>query len=216
MNEISNIDLIRAFSQGVVNLPEIKNSVGNCASIAIIKASIEVFGLNKVIEYHIIEEVYYITLKNGIQLEFTKEQLERSNIVANFQLNSVDPGKFVLYQAIFEYAQILMCTMTIMVSKIGESGEGIGDFELALIAINDGADSTSIPKLLGLDDYYIGKTKMKRFFMSPNNKGMFAWLLNHTVYMSEELYDYHGKVKFIPNKYPNRIRIVNTLQNQYK
>jgi hypothetical protein len=213
MSEISNIDLIRSFSQGEVKLPNSISSVGNCASIALIKASIEVFGLNKVIDYFVKDDVYFVTLKNAVQLEFTKSQLERCNTVANFQLNSVDPGKFVLYKSIFEYAQILMCTMTVMVSKIGECGDGIGDFESALIAINDGANCTTIPKLLGLENYYIGKTKMQRFFMSPNNIGMYAWLTNHTVYMSEELYDYHGKVKYIPNRYPNRIRIVDAKQN---
>jgi hypothetical protein len=213
MPKISNIDLIRSFSQGEIKLPNYKSVFGNCSSIALIKACVEVFGLNNVIEYTIHDEVYFVSLKNGIQLEFTKEQLERSNVVSNFQLNAVDPGKYVLYKEIYEYAQLLMCTMAIMISKLEDFKVANDDFELALKVLNNNVDCRLIPKLLGLENYYIGKTKSQRFFMSPNNIGMYAWFYNHTVYMSEELYDYRGIVKYMPNRYPNRIRIVDALQN---
>lgn len=205
--EINTIDIIRSFYQGNVQLSENNTNVGNCASIALIKASIEVFEINNVVNYSFENNIYNVTLKNNITLSFSKDQLERSNYVANFKLNSVDIGKLNLYKQILEYAQILMCSMVVMVTKIGESGKGIGDFEEALKALNDGANSPNIPRLLGLENHYKGKTKWQRFLMKPQ-KGMIAWLSGHTVFMSNKSYDYYGNQRSNIQKYPNRLVLI--------
>ena len=92
------------------------------------------------------------------------------------------------------------------VQKIGEAGHGKGDFEKALLALNDGANTKQLPKVLGLQDYF---TEPK-LFMSKNHKAMMGWLRGHTVYMSEGFYDHYGEVKKIRKwKYPKRMRLIN-------
>ena len=83
--EINTIGIIRSFYQGNGQLPENNINVGNFASSALIKASIEVFGINNVVNFSIEEEIYYITLKNNVTLALSKEQLDRSNHFANFK-----------------------------------------------------------------------------------------------------------------------------------
>jgi hypothetical protein len=151
--QVLSTNLIRAFYQGEINIPFEKNKVGNCAAIALIKASIEAFGLNNVIDYHCSNGVYYVTLKNGVAVNFTQFDLNRSNYVANFQFKPIDPATFDLYNSIYQYAQLLMCTMAVMVAKEGINFKGIGEFENALEVLNDGPNPKYLPSLLGLEEF---------------------------------------------------------------
>lgn len=205
--EITNIDLIKSFAQGEVNLPLTNGSVGNCASIGLIKASIEVFGLNNVFKHEKIEENYYVTFKNNITVSFTDIELKRSNEVAGFKLNESEPEKLLLYKSIRDYAQIALCAMVKRVIEIGEAGDGIGNFENALIALNDGAHSPSLAKKLGLENYYLSKG----VFSGAKGKGMFGWFRGHTVYISQGVRDNYGKVSSDTWRYPKKIQIVDYL-----
>lgn len=202
--EITNIDLIESFAQGEVNLPLTNGSVGNCASIGLIKASIEVFGLNNVFTLEKNDNNFQVTFKNNISVTFTEMELERSNEVADFKLNETNPEKLILYKSIRDYAQIALCAMVKRVMEIGEAGDGIGDFENALIALNDGANSPSLPEKLGLEDYNL----QKGVFSGAKEKGMFGWFKGHTVYISQGVRDNYGKVSTDTWRYPKKIKIV--------
>lgn len=200
----SNIEIIESFAQGEVKLPSVKGSVGNCASIALIKASIEVFGLFNVFQYEKIEQVYTVTFKNNHIVSFNQSELERSIYVADFQLNMKNPSKLELYKAIKDYADIALCAMVKRVMEIGEAGEGKNDFEKALIALNDGANSPNIPEKLGLENHYYGK----KWYRDSKGKGLFGWFKGHTVYISQNVRDNYGKVATDTGKFPKRMQIV--------
>lgn len=200
----TNIELIESFAQGEVNLPPPMGTVGNCASIALIKASIEVFGLNNVFKLLKTGDTYQVTFKNSKKVTFTEKELARSNEVAGFELNTTNPSKLELYTSIRDYAQIALCSMVKRVMEIGEAGEGKGDFEKALRALNDGANTPNLPEKLGLEDYCLGK----KWFRDASGEGLLGWLSGHTVYISQGVRDKYGKVSSDVLKYPKRMQIV--------
>ncbi len=203
----TNIELIKSFAQGEVNLPPPVGAVGNCASIALIKASIEIFGLDNVFQKEVSVDTYQITFKNNSKVSFTEKELERSNEVAGFVLNTKEPDKLELYTSIRDYSQIALCAMVKRVMEIGEAGEGKGDFEKALRALNDGANTPTLPEKLGLEDYCFGK----KWYRDANGKGLFGWLKGHTVFISQGVRDNRGKVASDVLKYPKRMQIVENI-----
>jgi hypothetical protein len=200
----TNIELIESFAQGEVNLPPPMGTVGNCASIALIKASIEVFGLNNVFKHEKTGDTYQVTFKNSKKVTFTEKELARSNEVAGFVLNTKNPSKLELYTSIRDYAQIALCSMVKRVMEIGEAGEGKGDFEKALRALNDGANSPSLPEKLGLEEY----SYRKGWLSGASAKGTFGWLKAHTVFISQGVRDDYGKVSSDTWRYPSKVQIV--------
>jgi hypothetical protein len=200
----TNIELIESFAQGEVNLPQPMKTVGNCASIALIKASIEIFGLNNVFRHEKTSDTYQVTFKNNRIVTFTEKELVRSNEVAGFKLNTKEPSKLELYTSIRDYAQIALCAMVKRVMEIGEAGQGIGNFEEALRALNDGTNTPNLPEKLGLEDYCLGK----KLFRNSKGKGLFGWLSGHTVYISQGVRDNRGAVESDVLKYPIRMQIV--------
>jgi len=200
----TNIELIESFAQGEVNLPPPMGTVGNCASIALIKASIEVFGLNNVFKHEKTGDTYKVTFKNNRIVTFTVNELSRSNDVAGFVLNTKNPAKLELYTSIHDYAQIALCSMVKRVMEISEAGEGKGDFEKALRALNDGANSPSLPEKLGLEEY----SYRKGWLGGASGKGMFGWLKAHTVFISQGVRDDYGKVSSDTWRYPSKVQIV--------
>ena len=202
---MNHIEIIKAFKQGIVNLEQ-GSSLGNCASIALIKSSLEIFGLNNLYSYRFEEGIHFISLKDNSEVIFTDEELARSNDVIGFVLNTSEPDKLELYTEIYNQARLTMCVMAKRVEQIGEAGQGHGDFEKALLALNDGANTEYLPKVLGLQNYF----SKPKWFMSKKYKAMMGWLSGHTVYISQGYYDYYGKVKKIRKwKYPKRMRLIN-------
>jgi hypothetical protein len=201
---MTHIDIIKAFGQGQVNLPGATGSLGNCASIALIKAGIEVFGLGNLFQLNQSEGDYQVKFKNGITVSFTQSELDRSNHVADFRLNESEPENLVLYRSIRDYAQIALCAMVKRVMEIGESGHGISDFEKALLALNDGANTPSLPEKLGLENNILPK----KMFRNAKGKGLIGWLKGHTVYISHSVRDDRGTVNSDVLRFPKRMQVV--------
>lgn len=201
---VTHIDIIKAFGQGYVNLPEARGSLGNCASIALIKAGIEVFGLGNLFEMNKESDNYKITCKNGTIVSFTEAELRRSNYVADFRLNETEPEKLELYKAITSYSQLALCAIVKTVMRIGEAGDGIGDFEKALLAVNDGANTPNLPARLGLENNCL----KKKLWRNPAGKGLVGWLKGHTVYISQNARDDRGVVRHDVGRYPFRMQLV--------
>lgn len=179
-------------------------TVGNCASIALIKASIEVFGIGNIFKHEKMGDTYQVTFKNNRKVSFTEKELERSIDVAGFEINTLNPTKLELYTSILDYAQIAMCAMVKRVMEIGEAGDGIGDFENALRALNDGANSPSLPEKLGIEEY----SYRKGWLSGASGKGMFGWFKSHTVFISQGVRDDKGKVSSDTWRYPIKVQIV--------
>ncbi|MFH1119492.1 MAG: hypothetical protein V1775_06680 [Bacteroidota bacterium] len=200
----TNIELIESFAQGNVILSPPLGTVGNCASIALIKASIEVFGIGNVFRHEKVGDTYQITFKNNRKVSFTEKELERSNDVAGFVLNTKNPAKLELYTSIRDYAQIALCAMVKRVMEIGEAGEGKGDFENALRALNDGAYSPGLSEKLGLEEHSF----RKGWLSSASGKGILGWIKAHTVFISQGVRDDYSKVSSDSWRYPNKVQIV--------
>jgi hypothetical protein len=202
----THIELIESFAQGEVNLPPPMGTVGNCASIALIKASIEVFGVDNVFQKEKSGDTYRITFKNNRQVTFTDKELARSIDVAGLVPNKSEPSKLELYTSIFDFANLALCAMVKRVMEIGEADEGKADFEKALRALNDGANSPSLPEKLGLEDY----SYKKGWLSGAGSKGMFGWFKAHTVFISQGVRDDYGKVASDTWRYPSKVQIVET------
>jgi hypothetical protein len=201
---MTHLDIIQSFSQGEVKLPDARGSLGNCASIALIKAGIEVFGVGNLFALRTNANEYQVTYKNGRPVHFTRAELERSNYVGDFRLNTAMPDKLALYQEITTYAQIALCAIVKTVTEIGESGSGRGDFETALLAVNDGANTPGLPEKLGLEDHCLPR----KWFRNADGPGLVGWLNGHTVYISHSVRDDYGSVSSDLMRFPKRMQLV--------
>jgi hypothetical protein len=204
--DFDDVDLIRCFSHGAARMVGTKKKRSNSACIAIIKASISIFGIDRVVFFTKESDHYYAILRNGTRITFTETDLQCSNLISDFQLNTVDPGKFGLYQSLYSYSQLLQCTMAVMLSKKGVDGQEITTFDTALVTLNSGVSPLTLISLLGLENHYTGRSFFDRLLKSPS-KGMVAWMVSKYVFLSEEIYDNDGVVGHLVNRYPFRIQI---------
>ena len=200
----THLDILQSFKQDKVNLPDPVGEVGNCASVALIKASIEVLGLGNIFKQTKAGDTYQVTFLSGKQVSFTEKELARSTQVAGLKaLKANDPGKQIMYDEIFSCANLCMCAMTKSVMEIGEAGDGIGDFEVALRALNDGANTPNLPYKLGLDDHFLGR----KMWRNTSGAGLIGWLKGHTVYISHDVWDDYGTPATNVIRYPFRMQI---------
>lgn len=183
-----------------------QQGTSNCVSIALIKAAIETFKLNNVFNLKHEQGLYMIQFKNGLEVQFTDEQLKQTILVANFQKSKDQKsGKDQLYVSILEYAQKCFAAMVAAYQKL--EGQDKLTFEEALYEVNNGLNSKVAANYLGLEKY-VSSASLR----SGDQPGMYAWFNKHTVYMSHGLYDYYGTIKSNTFKYPRKIRVFNEMQ----
>jgi len=200
--EISNQDIIKAFWQQGAN---------NCASIALIKASIETFGLNNVFNIERTEERYIAKLKNGEIVSFTDQNLLLSIKVGSFQPSQDNQeSKQDIYEEIRKYAQ--MC-YAVMVAKYNAKNN-LNNFDTALTQLSNGANARFVSQYLGLENYC-----SIVFKGGAQNNNLIAWQhlpwLKHVVYMSQDKYDYYGSIMNNVNRFPKRIQFFESEQSQF-
>lgn len=193
--KISNLDLTAAFHQG---------AAGNCASIGLIKAAIEAFGVNNIFSLSKSGDTYIANLRSGFQVSFTEAELERSKVEGHFQRGFPDdPAKEPLYQEIHKYAQLCFAVMVARHKQYYNTPT----FEEALQYLKNGANAHYVSTFLGLEH------NATQYFKGGDHRPhMFAWQhlpwLKHVVYMSENIYDYYGTVARNTSKFPKRIQIL--------
>ncbi|MCK8479032.1 hypothetical protein [Psychroserpens algicola] len=190
--EITKEDLILSFWQKGAN---------NCASIALIKASIEVFGLNNVFDLSHNGDEYKAILKNDNEVFFNQQNLNKSIIIGSFQKSKdLTESKLELYKKIKDYAEICFVIMVANCAKI----ENI-DFDKALKKLSNGANARFVSKYLGLE-----KHASKAFRRKDHLEGMIAWIHSpwrkHVVYMSQGVFDFYGVISKKTRKFPKRIQ----------
>jgi hypothetical protein len=165
-------ELITAFHQG---------GTGNCVSVAIIKASMEVFGLGHVFDTEPqADGSQQITLRDGTHLALTVAELDYARQHSLFVLGN---NQQVLDHANFCYAVIAKRVQQ------DEKG-GVQSYAEAIDDLNNGAYYLEAPRWLGLQHYVraVGLRYVQQY------AGVIGASPHHCFFASHKLADDHGQV----------------------
>jgi hypothetical protein len=190
-SQLSSDKIFESFKQGERT---------NCSSIAFIKASLNIYGLdNLFVTEKINDNEYKITLKNDASFNLKNEELDKAKYSADFVYikDNCESEKITDY-AILTYA---------VMAKYKQIIDRKSTFDKALEDLEEGEVYTpTIYKYLGFKE---GKQieKLKRESGSEFC-GVVAWSTAHAVFVCEEFMDYYGNKKSIWIKYPGRFRII--------
>lgn len=173
----------------------------NCSSIAFIKASLNIFGLdNLFITEKEDDNTYKITLKNNASFTLTSKELNTATISADFVfIKKNEDSKKIRDYAVLAYA---------VMAKYKQIIDKEESFEKALEDLEEGELYTpTIYKYLGFEK---GKQieRLKRL-SGGEFCGVVAWSNAHAVFVCEDFMDYYGNKKSLWDKYPGRFRIIN-------
>jgi len=190
-SQLSSDKIFESFKQGERT---------NCSSIAFIKASLNVYGLdNLFVTEPINDSLYKITLKNDASFNLKQSEIDKAKVSADFVYikDNCDSEKITEY-AILTYA---------VMAKYKQIIDKEAAFDQALEDLEDGAVYTpTIYKYLG---FIKGKQIQKLKRQSGSEFcGVVAWSTAHAVFVCEEFMDYYGNKKSIWIKYPGRFRII--------
>ncbi|WFB69111.1 hypothetical protein [Chryseobacterium sp. WX] len=176
--------LFNAFKQSNVN------GGGNCASIALIKASIGTFGLGKVFtsERDNLNMVLKVKLKNSTQCNIKYSEIDQSIKENGFKLNSTSEAAI----AIKSYADTCFAVMV----KVNEliSKQKFKSYEESLSSMLDGYYTPNIYSLLGLKFKQIPSNEL------VNYNNVIFYNSYHAVYSS---YGYYDETKSTSGYSPN-------------
>lgn len=192
-SQISSDKLFECFKQG---------ERPNCASIALIKASLNVYGLNNLFNIEKVDDTSHkITLKNNTSFVLTNTEINRAKQSADFVLlNDNEENRKIIDYAILTYA---------VMAKNKEIIDKEKNFDDALDNLEYGAYTPTVYKYLGFEK---GKQIEKlRRLTGSNNCGLVAWSPVHAVFACESYMDYHGIKKPLWFKYSGRFRVINKI-----
>lgn len=162
-----------------------QHGFGNCTSIGVIKAAIEVFEVGSVFTALHGREGIDVTLRDGRQLQISHEEFYHVEKHCGFQL--INEGD-TLKEQIADYAKL--CFAVICKSK--EMAEDYDSFEEAMDDINNGASLYDGAKHLGIAHYCVNIP----YVHADNYSGVVAHSAKQTVFVSNGYFDDYGQ----PNK----------------
>lgn len=170
---MNNREIIKAFRQG---------GTGNCVSIAIIKASIEIFGLENVFQSNWVENTCNIIMRDGFELSITKEELQIG----------IDNSRFIQLEnkEIFDFANIAFTAMAKRAQMEDNDNQEDMSFEEAIESLNKGEFYLEGPHWLGLRHHI--RSSGRRYIWQY--KGIIGASRAHCFYVSKGLEDNYGKV----------------------
>lgn len=170
---MNNKDLIEAFKQG---------GTGNCVSIAIIKASIEIFGLDGVFSYNWNNQNCHVIMRDGFELTFTPEE----------HATGANASRFVLLEnkEVFDFANLAFTAMVKRAQIEGNDGNDNMSFEEAIDSLNKGELYLEGPHWLGVRQHMrsVGRKYIWQY------RGVIGASSKHCFFASEGLEDYYGRV----------------------
>ncbi len=158
-----------------------QHGFGNCTSIGVIKAAIEIFGIDGVFSIQKSGTKNKVLLKNGAELEISDDELKAAENSAGFQLLDPNDAEKV---AIRTYA--IVCFAVICKSK--QVIEEYDSYQDAIDDVNTGESVFDGPSYLGLDNFTVG-VKYKDV---DSYGGIVAHSSKHTVYVSYGYFDDYG------------------------
>lgn len=179
-------ELIEGFYQG---------AAGNCASIAIIKCAISLFGVETVFSSatQTVGQAN-VTLRDGFTTSVTPDHLATARRLSKFAGKNVE---------LLSHAHFLFTVMATRVLAEENDGRRVHSFEEAAATLNDGEHWLEGPKWLGLSDYVregpnwpwgfvVARWRAKRW-LARRPHGI-AKSAKHVWYTSKGLHDEAGKV----------------------
>jgi hypothetical protein len=163
--------IIKAFKQG---------KTGNCVSIAVIKAGIQVFGVGNVVLFQPTDAgKTAFFMKDGFEGELSPEEIVQAKAGSLFQcLES---------QEIFDYANL--CFASMAKRALAEKPQELLTFADAIKELNDGEDYRNGPDLLGLRHYE--RAVGLKFVW--NNIGVVGASRKHCFFCSNGIVDNYGR-----------------------
>jgi len=173
-----DLQLMNAFKQGQVEGP------GNCASVAMIKAAIDRYGVGNVF-MRIRDEAsrtYFVRLYSGVALTLTYDEIEKAAKEAGFI-----ESKYPEMQTVKLYADTCFAVMAKhlqMVEALHDDGVKYDQFEDAIKDLNNGYSSTNVSALLGLNTTVVKKKSEMR-----QKSGVVIYNKSHAAYASYGQYD---------------------------
>lgn len=167
------------------------DKVGNCATIALIKASIAQFGsLNNI--YQEIrfnpDSTIHFTFNDGVELDVTVEERRIAGKLGGFGRNRTTRSSIYRDSAIMMYASICK---RILLEKLKDKSKCVTNFDKAVRFINSGYNTGNVYKLLGLDSIRV------RFADIRNHEAVIAWCSAHAAYINNGTQDCFGHSKEI-------------------
>ncbi|SDE31191.1 hypothetical protein [Niabella drilacis] len=182
--------IIESFGQG---------KTGNCVSIAVIKAGIQIFGLDNVV-------IFEPTNKNGY-LFFMKDGFE-STLSEDELKTTIDGSKFTCLQdkKVFDYANL--CFSAMAKRALVEKHEGASTIKNAVAALNNGENYHKGAAWIGLRHY---KREVGLKYVM-NYRGIVGASRKHCFFCSEGVVDHWGK----PDKINLIARIKYSTYNYYR
>lgn len=170
----------------------------NCASIAFIKAALNIYGLDQLFLKERSNEGYKITLKNNEVIYLSDNEIKQAEISADFKILNDRPES----KEIKDYAVLCYAAM----AKYKEKLEEYKTYAESLQDLEYGAQAKNIYKYLGFER---GKNiMMLRRLGGKGNKGLVAWSPYHAVFACEGYMDYHGKKTELWFKYSGRFIVI--------
>ncbi len=166
-------EIIKSFKQG---------GTGNCVSIAIIKAGIQVFGINKVVTFHSDgNNGYHFTMRDGFESTVNKSEIDAAQT----------GSKFISLEnrEVFDYANL--CFAAMAKRAFEEQNEESKTYQEAIDSLNNGEYY-----YLGAD--WLGLRHHKRAIGLKyvlSNIGVVGASPKHCFFCSEGIVDSYG----VPN-----------------
>ncbi|MFW0739241.1 hypothetical protein [Flavobacterium sp. N502536] len=190
-SQLSSDKIFESFKQGERT---------NCSSIAFIKASLNVYGLdNLFVNEKMADNSHKITLKNNASFYLKEDELTKATVSAGFiYIKDNCESEQITDYAVLTYA---------VMAKYKQIIDKISTFDEALEDLEDGSVHTpTIYKYLGFKE---GKQVQKLKRQSGSEFcGVVAWSTAHAVFVCEDFMDYYGNKKSIWIKYPGRFRVI--------
>jgi cold shock CspA family protein len=204
-----NDELFYAFAQGQVVSNDL--SAGNCASVALIKAAIEAFGLNNVFDHIQTPAGYEVTLKNGQKIQVTTAEYQKAKKASAFRSGK---GKDAQQQAVLdeirEYAYLCFAVIIKHVDLYGEvfkKGYTVpaASWAEAVEMVNDGLYTPLCYYYLGLENHV---RKLRELSSTKGRGAIVAWSGGHAVYVNDQRYDKGGAPAAMRPRFYGRFQII--------
>ncbi len=159
-----------------------QHGFGNCTSIGVIKAAIEVWGITRIWEAKEQAGVTTFLLRNGRNVSLSVEELSLARDNSGFQLLVDTPTNRDIVSC--------ACICFAVICKSKQEFEEYDSLAEAIEDVNSGENATDAPRYLGLDKHQEYISYRQCFAVG----GVVAHSLKHTVYVSHGDYDDYGRV----------------------